>query len=88
MSNYPYFGVPPPREHRPVVDEPALDGKRVILSSPEGFIYDMRAVGELRTDGEGNLVVEIITEAQYHEQRFTNRSQQPVTWPAHLVWID
>ena len=88
MSNYPYFGVPPPREHRPVVDEPALDGKRVILSSPEGFIYDMRAVGELHTDGQGNLAVDILEEVAFFERRFTERRADPVAWPAHLVWVD
>ena len=43
-QRYPYFGVPPAREPRPAADEPALQGKRVILSTPEGFVYDMRAV--------------------------------------------
>ena len=88
MSNYPYFGVPPPREHRPVVNEPALDGKRVILSTPEGFVYDMRAVGELRTDGQGNVVVDILEEVAFFEGRFTERRADPVPWPAHLVWVD
>lgn len=88
MAKYPYFGIPPDRQHRPAADEPTLAGKRVILSTPEGFIYDMRAVGELRTDGQGNLVVDIVTESHYFEERFAGARVQPVTWPAHLVWID
>lgn len=88
MSNYPYFGVPPTRTPRPVVDEPALTGKRVILSTPEGFVYDMRAVSEVRTDGEGGVVVDILSEANFYERRFTGRRAEPVIWPAHLVWID
>jgi hypothetical protein len=88
MAKYPYFGVPPDRKHRPAAEEPTLTGKRVILSTPEGFIYDMRAAGELRTDGHGNLVVEIVTEAQYFEQRLTGSAAAVVAWPAHLVWID
>ena len=88
MAKYPYFGVPPSREHRPASTEPALTGKRVILSTHEGFVYDMRAAGELHTDGEGNLYVDILTEGQYFEQRFTGRPHKPVRWPAHLVWID
>ncbi|MGA8209226.1 MAG: hypothetical protein WB441_05555 [Nocardioidaceae bacterium] len=88
MANYPYFGVPPSRRPRPVSEEPALTGKRVVLSTPEGFVYDMRAAGELRTDGEGNLVVDILAEVHYFEQRLGPSSHQPVAWPAHLVWVD
>jgi hypothetical protein len=88
MPNYPYFGMPPTRKPRPVAEEPALAGKRVILSTPEGFVYDMRAVGELRTDGEGGVVVDILSEANYYEARFTHRQAEPVAWPAHLVWVD
>ena len=88
MAGYPYFGVPPVRERRPASQEPTLTGKRVVLSTPEGFIHDMRAVSELMTDGNGGLVVEILTEPHFFERQFTDRSHQPVPWPAHLVWID
>lgn len=88
MPNYPYFGVPPERRPRPAVDEPALTGKRVILSTPEGFVYDMRAAGEVRTDGDGGVVIDIVSEANFYEQRFTGRQAKLVSWPAHLVWID
>src|SRR6478672_11336222 len=88
MPKYPYFGVPPPREHRPAVEEPALTGKRVILSTPEGFVYDMRAAGEVRTDGEGGALVDILSERDYFKVMFTGEQRRPVTWPAHLVWVD
>jgi hypothetical protein len=88
VVNYPYFGVPPTRTPRPAVDEPALNGKRVVLSTPEGFVRDMRAVGEVRTDGEGGAVIDILSEANYYEKRFTGRHAEPVSWPAHLVWIE
>jgi len=88
LSSYPYFGVPPSRHPRPAVDEPALTGKRVILSTPEGFVYDMRAAGEVRTDGDGGVVIDILSEANYYEQRFTRCHVELVSWPAHLVWID
>ena len=87
MAKYPYFGVPPTREHRPVTEEPSLTGKRVILSTPEGFVYDMRAAGELRTDGHGNLVVDILTEPHWFDRGLTGRAHEPVSWPAHLVWV-
>jgi hypothetical protein len=88
VAKYPYFGVPPARVPRPAINEPALTGKRVILSTPEGFVYDMRAVGEVCTDGEGGVVVDILSQAGYYEKRFTGRQAKPATWPAHLVWVD
>ncbi len=53
---HPYFGVWPDRQHRPVSEEPWLTGNRVVESLPEGLFDDVRAAGELLTDGEGNLV--------------------------------
>jgi hypothetical protein len=88
VAKYPYFGVPPSRTPRPAAQEPALTGKRVLLSTPEGFVYDMRAAGELRTDGQGSLVVDILTEDRYFQSRFANRAVEPTAWPAHLVWIE
>ena len=52
----PYFGRPPTRPPRPAADEPALRGKRVILSTPEGFVYDMRAASQVFRDGQGRAV--------------------------------
>ncbi len=88
MAKYPYFGVPPTRAHRPASEEPALTGKRVILSTPEGFVYDMRAASEIRTDGQGNLVVDILSEVHYFQARISGERTEPVVWPAHLVWVD
>lgn len=88
MAGYPYFGEPPGRERRPAAREPALTGKRVVLSTPDGFIHDMRAVSELKTDGKGGLVIDILTEPHFFEEQFTSRRHQSVQWPAHLVWVD
>ena len=88
VRGYPYFGVPPAREPRPSTTEPALTGKRVILSTPEGFVYDMRAADEIRTDGEGKALVPIITERQHFERLLLHREPEAVEWPAHLVWVE
>ena len=88
MAKYPYFGIPPPREHRHAVDEPALTGKRVILSTPEGFVYDMRAAGEIYTDGKGGAVVDILSECEYFKRILTSARCDPAPWPTHLVWVD
>ena len=85
---YPYFGVPPARHPRPAVKEPALTGKRVILSTPEGFVYDMRAAAEIKTDGQGRSLVPILTERQHYERLLLDLNPAPVDWPAHLVWVE
>ena len=88
MAKYPYFGVPPDRKPRPAVNEPTLTGKRVILSTPEGFIYDMRAASELRSDGAGNITVEILSESHYFDHRLNAVAHEPAVWPVHLVWVE
>ena len=84
QTRYPYFGVPPARQPRPASKEPALTGKRLVLSGPEGFVYDMRAAGELQTDGAGNSLVAVLTERQYFER--TCWARLPLRWTGHPIW--
>ena len=37
-------------------------GKRVILSTPEGFVYDMRAISQIYRDGDGRAIIDIASE--------------------------
>lgn len=85
---YPYFGVPPPREPRPAADEPALHGKRVILSTPEGFVYDMRAVSRIYKDGDGRSFIDILTEVDYYSWMLTKVKPETTPYAAHLVWVE
>jgi len=87
-ARYPYFGEPPARKPRPAAAEPALLGKRVILSTPEGFVYDMRAASEVHTDGDGRATVDIVTEHQWFSRTDTGTAVEPVPWPLHLVWVE
>jgi len=85
---YPYFGKPPAREPRPAVDVPALRGKRVILSTPDGFVYDMRAVSQIQRDGDGREVIEVVTEEDYFRWMFTKASPTRSAFPKELVWVE
>jgi len=85
---YPFFGAPPAKVPRPAADEPALKGKRVILSMPYGFVYDMRAVSEVHTDGDGGAIVDIASEEDYFRCMFTGRAPRCETFPLHLVWVE
>ena len=84
----PYFGTPPPRVPRQCTDEPALRGKRVILSRPDGFVYDVRAVSELEHDASGRQVVEVMTEEDYFRWMLIGDRRSSQTFPARLVWVE
>ncbi|MFC5175625.1 hypothetical protein [Nocardioides taihuensis] len=84
----PYFGAPPVREPRRVLDEPSLRGRRVILSTPEGFVYDMRAVSSTRQDATGRTVLDVVTEEDYFRWMFTQAEPARRTFPAELVWVE
>ena len=88
QKRYPYFGVPPAKVPRPAADEPTLKGKRVILSMPYGFVYDMRADSEVYTDGEGGAKVDIITEEHHYRAMFTQQQAERRRYPLHLVWVE
>lgn len=88
QRRYPYFGVPSARQPRPASDEPALKGKRVILSTPEGFVYDMRAASEIYRDGEGTRKVDIVAEGAWFRWMYSGVRPQPQPFPEHLVWVE
>ena len=87
-SRWPYFGEPPTRTPRPAMNEPALRGKRVILSTPEGFVYDMRAASEVEINGVGEPRIDIVSEEHWYRWMFTREQPQHESYPAHLVWVE
>ncbi|HET6915585.1 MAG TPA: hypothetical protein VFH56_05790 [Acidimicrobiales bacterium] len=87
-KRYPYFGVPPARQPKPATEVPALRGKRVILSMPDGFVYDMRAVSQIYTDSEGRDVIDIVSEEHYYRWMFTEESPVREAFPSRLVWVE
>jgi hypothetical protein len=86
-ERYPWFGAPPARTPRPSATEPTLRGKRVVLSTPEGFIYDMRAVSE-RYEKDGETVVDIVKEEAYFRWMFADERPTRAAWKARLVWVE
>ena len=60
----------PARQPRHSSDEPALWGKRVFLSTPEGFVYDMRAITEVYAGSRGDAI-DIASEEDYDRGMFT-----------------
>jgi hypothetical protein len=88
QRRYPYFGIPPARQPRPAADEPALKGKRVVLSTPEGFIYDMRAASEPYRNGDGMPIIDIVAEGAWFRWIYTGQRPGPQPFPEHLVWVE
>ncbi len=68
--------------------EPALRGKRVVLSTPEGFVYDMRAASEVFLGDDGEPYVEIVSEQHWYRWMFTQQGPVRKTYPVHLVWVE
>jgi hypothetical protein len=60
----------------------------VVLSTPEGFVYDMRAVSERHRDARGHDVVEIATEEDYFRWMFTSERPTTENYPLELVWVE
>lgn len=88
MRGYPFFGEPPVRRPTPAADEPALRGKRVILSMPDGFVYDMRAASDVQRDHRGRAVVEIVSEEHYYRWMLLREAPTRRVYPAELVWVE
>lgn len=84
----PYFGVPPTRAPRPARSAKALRGKRVVLSTSEGFVSDMRAVSEVGPDGTSAATVEVVTEEAYFRWMFTGERAASRRYPVNLVWVE
>lgn len=84
----PFLGEPPTRPPRRVTEVPAVRGKRVILSQPEGFIYDVRAVSEVFTGDDGKPHVQVCTEQAYYRWMLMDVTPKATTYPASLVWVE
>lgn len=87
-TEHPFFGAPPARVPRPAADEPTLRGKRVVLSTPSGFVYDMRAASEVYTDGRGRRVLDVISEEHFYRWMLTGRLPIRESYPQVLVWVE
>ncbi|WP_445257007.1 hypothetical protein [Nocardioides aurantiacus] len=58
-----------------------------MLSLPDGFVYDVRAVSEV-TNRDGVRTVEVATEEDYFRWMFTGRPPTRTIYPLRLVWLD
>lgn len=91
---------PPVREPRPVMDEPALTGKRVIVAQADAdmpdltqYVRDYRAAGEVFIQG-GRAYVRIVPELVWYAWTTDpNPNKTPAcprakAWPAEFVWVE
>lgn len=80
----PYFGAPPPRVPLPVAHLPAVRGKRVVLSTPEGFVYDVRAASEVVADPAGDYLW-VVTEVGWYRWMLCGDEPTFQRYPVALV---
>ena len=84
----PFFGEPPARKPVPVADLPAVRGKRVVLSRPDGFVYDMRASSEVFRGADGRDYVRVVSEEDWYRWMFLGDRPPLEDYPAYLVWAE
>ncbi|MBA8805450.1 hypothetical protein FB382_003741 [Nocardioides ginsengisegetis] len=60
----------------------------MVLSTPDGFVYDMRAISQIQRTPDGTDVVEIATEEDYFRWMFTRQPPNARAFPARLVWVE
>jgi hypothetical protein len=84
----PFFGEPPSRKPMRVTDVPAVRGKRVILSRPDGFVYDMRASSEVYRGRDGRSYVRVVSEEEWFRWMFVGDEPHFEDYPAYLVWAE
>lgn len=87
-ASYPWFGQPMAREPLPSARVPALRGKRLILSTPEGFVYDMRAATDRYVDDTNRDVIDVVTEEDWYRWMLLGTEPKRAVWAAHLVWVE
>jgi hypothetical protein len=84
----PFLGEPPARRPVPVDQVPAVRGKRVILSRPDGFVYDVRAVSEVFQDAAGRQRVSVCSEQGYYRWMLNGVEPESEDYPVALVWVE
>ena len=84
----PFLGEPPARRPVQATEAAALRGKRVILSRPDGFVYDVRAVSEVYPDALGEPRVQVCSEQAFYRWMLNNVAPDVETYPASLVWVE
>jgi hypothetical protein len=87
-SAAPFLGAPPSRTPAPATTVAAVRGKRVILSRPDGFVYDVRAVSEVFLDPLGEQRVQVCSEQAFYRWMLNNVPPDVETYPAVLVWVE
>jgi hypothetical protein len=63
-----------------------LTGERVVVLQAHAYVYDLRAVSEVRTDDRGRPVVDVAAEADYY--RHDGRPPATRTIHADLVFVE
>lgn len=75
------YGSPPrPGRPLPVLDVPVVLGRRVVLMTAEGPIYDHRAVSEVYQDDSGTWI-NVATEEAWYAWRAADPETRPALGP-------
>lgn len=59
----------------------------MILSTPEGFVYDMRAASDARIESR-RQIVDVVTEEDWFRWMLTQHAPSSAKYPVGLVWVE
>ncbi|MPZ60161.1 MAG: hypothetical protein GEU93_02460 [Propionibacteriales bacterium] len=81
------YGPPPrPGVPLPVMDVPTVKGRRVVLMTAAGPIYDHRAASEVYTDESGSWITVATERAWYVWQASDQRERPELGPPGSRAW--
>lgn len=88
LSRLVSLDAPTTRFPTPAVDAGPLTGRRLVQMKDGQERRDLRAVTELHTGTDGDIVLRAMPEVDWYRWIWTGRPPESVEIPVHLVWAE
>ena len=88
LSRLVSLDAPTPRFPTPAVDAGPLTGRRLVHMKDGQEVRDLRAVTELHTGTDGDIVIRAMLEIDWYRWIWTGRPPESREIPVHVVWVE